>query len=368
MKDLPKLKILMPTPTFFPEMGGIEMHVYQVSRRMVRQGMSVTILTTDRKGLFPKEEIIEGVRVIRVRALPSDRDWHFAPDLIHVIESGKRQWDLMHLQSYHTFVAPFVLWGALRAELPYVITPHSGGHASKFRNSVRGIHRGVLYPFISRSKKIITISRFEYELYKKLVPLKRLALIPNGFEPIEDDGSLTDMSIDGNLILSVGRLEPNKGHQRIISAMPYIISKRPQVKLRVIGKGSYEDTLRNLVKKLNLSHCVEIGGIPPDDRNGMARALRSASVVTLLSDYENHPVAVLEALTMKRPVLLADNSGLREIARRGWARSIPTNSKPEEIAKAVLGQLDDPLIPENVDIFSWDDCTQNILAVYREVL
>lgn len=372
MRDLTGIRVLISTPRFFPEMGGIEMHVYQISRRMAQQGIAVTVLTTDRKGIFPIEENIEGVNVIRVRARPRDRDWHFSPDLIRAIEDGIGQWDLLHLQSYHTFVAPFVLWAATRIKLPYVITPHSGGHASKFRNSIRGIHRGILYPLISRARKIITISHFEYELYTKIVPRKRLTLIPNGFEPIETEEHETEsLSINiknDYVILSVGRLEPNKGHQRIISAMPYILAKRPNVRLRLVGKGSYENYLRNLVTKLDLNDYVEIGSIPPSDRSSMAQALQSASVVTLLSDYENHPIAVLEALSMKRPVLVADNSGLREIAQRGWARSVPTKSKPQEIANAVLLQLDNPLIPKHFEVFSWDECTQKILEVYQQVL
>jgi hypothetical protein len=63
---MPPLQILMVTQRFFPEMGGIETHVYETSRRLVNQGCRVRVLTTDRSGQLSAQEAVGGVRVTRV--------------------------------------------------------------------------------------------------------------------------------------------------------------------------------------------------------------------------------------------------------------------------------------------------------------
>jgi glycosyltransferase involved in cell wall biosynthesis len=73
-------------------------------------------------------------------------------------------------------------------------------------------------------------------------------------------------------------------------------------------------------------------------------------------------------LALNRPVLLADNSGMRELAEKGWARAVPVDSPPSEVAAAALQQLRDPILPQEMDWFSWDDCAQALLELYREIM
>src|SRR5690348_10774946 len=101
------LKILMITPRYFPHMGGIETHVHEVGRRLARQGVSVTLLTTEPLELyhqFPRESSDEGMRVIRVKAWPPGRDYYIAPEIFSLVKRGA--WDLIHCQGCHTFVPP----------------------------------------------------------------------------------------------------------------------------------------------------------------------------------------------------------------------------------------------------------------------
>ena len=65
-----RVRILMVTPRFLPEVGGVEMHVAEVVRRIAASDHGVTVLTTDRSGRLPKEEEWNGVAIRRVRAWP----------------------------------------------------------------------------------------------------------------------------------------------------------------------------------------------------------------------------------------------------------------------------------------------------------
>lgn len=153
-----QLRILMVTPRYLPYMGGVENHVYQVARRLVQAGVDITVLTTDPSQQLPMVEQMEGINVRRIAAYPARRDYHFAPALSGLIRRGA--WDLVHVQSYHTLVAPLAMWAAWRAGLPYVVTFHGGGHSSALRNRMRGAQQTLLRPLLARAEKLIAVANF----------------------------------------------------------------------------------------------------------------------------------------------------------------------------------------------------------------
>ncbi|MFL5804817.1 MAG: glycosyltransferase family 4 protein [Roseiflexaceae bacterium] len=361
------LRILMVTPRYFPDMGGVETHVSEVTRRLAHAGADVTILTTDRTGRRPASERLDGVSLRRVRAWPARRDYYFAPGIARAITDGP--WDVVHCQSYHTLVAPLAMLAARRANIPYVVTFHGGGHSSRLRNALRGGQSALLRPLLARAARLIAIARFEIALYSSRLRLStdRFVFIPNGAE-LPCLAQRAPTHADGALIVSVGRLERYKGHHRAITALPEVLKQRPDARLRIVGAGPYEPDLRRLAQRLGLSERVEIGAIPPTDRQGMAALLSSAALVALLSDYETHPIAALEALALGRPVLVTHTSGLGELADQGLARSVPLGSSPAQVASAILEQLRRPLAPARVDLPSWDDCATNLLQLYHLVV
>lgn len=170
------------------------------------------------------------------------------------------------------------------------------------------------------------------------------------------------------MILSIGRLERYKGHHRVLAALPYVRAEYPDARLLILGSGPYEMKLRRLAARLGVADSTEIRMIPPADRQGMAAALAQADVVTLLSDYEAHPVAVMEALALRRPVLVAATSGLQELADAQLARAVPLRSHPVAIARAIVAQLNDPLLQSDVSFPTWQECAEALLALYERVL
>src|SRR5690242_16353310 len=105
-------RVLFVTPRYFPYIGGVENHVYQVASRLVRVGVDTTVLTTDHTGQLPAAERVQGIKVRRVRAWPAKEDYYFAPDIYRIIT--QERWDIVHVQSYHTFVAPIAMLAAWR--------------------------------------------------------------------------------------------------------------------------------------------------------------------------------------------------------------------------------------------------------------
>jgi len=367
--DTPRrLRIALVAARYFPYMGGTETHIHEVSRRMSEAGHDVTILTSDVSGKLPAQEAVNGVSVRRFAAYPRGMDLYYTPQLYRAVTEGG--WDVVHCQGYHTFVAPMAMLAAQRAKIPYVVTFHSGGHSSRVRNAVRGIQRNALRPLIKDAAQLIGVSEFEADFFSRglHLPRERFVVIPNGAQLPEVQTPAVRNSAEP-LILSVGRLEKYKGHQRVLRAMPRVLTAFPKARLRIVGSGPYEKSLHELTDQLGLGGCVEIAAIPPGERSAMAMLISEAALVTLISDYEAHPVTVMEALALRRPVLVADNAGLAELARRGLVPCVPADCNDECLAAAIVEQLRHPFISDAaVEFPTWEACTQKLLNVYAQVV
>lgn len=360
------LRILMVAARFLPDMGGIETHVNEAGRRLAAAGHQVTVLTTDRTGRRPIAEMRDGIEIQRVPAWPRQRDYYLAPGLWRALMAA--DCDVVHIQGYHTLVPPLAMLAAIRKRVPFVITFHSGGHSSPWRNRVRALQSALLAPLVRRAARWIAVSRYEADRFsgEMGLPRERVEIVPNG-AGLALDGAAGEAPATEPLIVSIGRLERYKGHHRAIEAMPRLRARRPGARLRILGEGPYREELERLVARLGLGDCVEIGAVPPAERSRLAAILRRASVVTLLSDYEAHPVAVMEALALGCPVLVTDGSGFMEMAERGLVRTVPVAASPDLVAEAMLATLAEPGARAPLALPSWEDCAGQLEAIYRDV-
>jgi glycosyltransferase involved in cell wall biosynthesis len=361
------MRVLMTTPLYLPHMGGVERYVDVLSQRLVAKGLDVTVLTTDPTSTLPTLEQTDGVKVVRVPAWPRGRDYHFAPEVYRKVCGDS--WDVVHIQSYHTLVAPLAMLAAGRAHLPYVLTFHGGGHSSGFRRALRKPQLALLRPLAARANRLVAIANFEIELYGRVLrlPPDRFVLIPNGTDMAPGRSLQRDANPHGALIVSVGRLERYKGHQRLIRALPQVLRSRPDARVWIAGAGPYEHELSRMARKLGVGDRVEIRAIAADQPEEMASRLSAAALVVLLSDYETQPLAVLEALALGVPVLVTHTTGLGELANRGLVRSVPAASDPSEVAAAILEQLRNPFVPQELDLPSWDDCAVRHQELYASL-
>ncbi|MGP0093341.1 MAG: glycosyltransferase family 4 protein [Xanthobacteraceae bacterium] len=358
------LRILMVCARAFPLMGGIETHVHEVASRLAAGGHAVTVLTTDRAGTLPTDEIVSGVRIIRVRAYPANTDYYFAPGVYRNVAEGR--WDIVHIQGYHTLIAPIGMLAAIRKQVPFVLTFHSGGHSSQLRTALRRPQWAVLRPLIRQASQLIGVSRFEADFFSEAmaIPRERIRVVANGARlPAVDPATVAPRT--GRLIVSLGRLEKYKGHHRAIEAMPHLLREIPEAHLKIVGNGPFEAELRRLVRRLGLERHVSLGGIPPSDRQAMAALLASADLVVLLSEYEAHPVAIMEALSLNARVLTSNTSGFRELAERGLVRTTPLSLSAAGTAEAIAEALKAEPTARVLALPDWDDCAAELARVYR---
>ncbi|MBV9338122.1 MAG: glycosyltransferase family 4 protein [Solirubrobacterales bacterium] len=350
----------MPTPRYLPHLGGVERYVATLSRCLVERGVSVTVLATDPLRADPPHERIDGVEIVRVAAYPRSRDYYFSPELYRVVRRGA--WDLVHVQSYNTLVAPLAMLAARRAKVPYVLTFHG--------SRLRPFQWTVLRPHLARADRLVALARFEIDLYGDALKVsrERFALIRTGVDLPRNGSAIRSGDPSEPIIASVGRLERSKGHHRLIEALPEVLRKKPDARVWIAGSGPYRDALRQKARELGVARRVEIRAVPADDRTAMADELSRVALVVLFSDAETLPLSVLEALALRRPVLVTRTRGLAELADDGLVRAVPPTSGPREIAAAVVEQLNHPFQPANVNLPTWEACAAQHHQLYTSLL
>jgi glycosyltransferase involved in cell wall biosynthesis len=367
------LRLLTITPWFYPDTGGVERHVLEVARRLAERGLTVTVAAADNTRARHEIDELEGIEVLRIPAWPRGRDYLFAPGIYRLASDPR--WDLIHFQSWHTAVPPVGMMAALRSGSPYVITPH-GGNASPLRRPFRPVQRRALGPLLRRAEAVIALSEAQRDKLVEELGIRpdRTRVIPNGSDLVEQvDPAAVARERDAfgsPMVVSMGRLERFKGHQRAIAALPHLLATYPHAALRIIGEGSYESELSREAARLGVGDRVQIEFFAQDRRRELAVALAAADVGVLLSEYETQPVAIFELAALGVPVVVADSHGLRELAADGLARSVPLQAAPEAIAQALVETLEQRNSPSPgpPPLKSWQTVTDELSQLYEEVL
>ena len=363
------LRVLQVVQRFYPELGGLETHVAEVTSRLRDMpDIEITILTTDRSGALPPEEWINGVRVLRRRSYPEHKDYYFSPGLIGVIRNGG--WDLVHLQGGQTFVPLIGMAAALSARIPYVLTFHTGGYSTAGRSLMGKVRVQALRPLLSRAARLIAVSRFEKKAFvaDTRIDADHFAVINNG-------GALPAVPpgvhpVPGTIISS-GRLEKYKGHHRAIEALPLVRQSIPQARLTILGGGPYEPELHALAARLGVTDAVTIRHLPPAQREQMAQILAGSSLLVALSSYEAHPVGIMEALALGLPVLGCDVAGIGDLVEDGLVQGIDVDATPAQVATAMVAELRrnegrEHTVPAGFELPTWEGATEALAQVYRE--
>lgn len=111
-------------------------------------------------------------------------------------------------------------------------------------------------------------------------------------------------------IIAIGRLDFQKGYDRLLRAMPHLLKEYPNAKLWVLGEGKLELELRKLAKELGLTEHVEFVGF----QKNPYLWLKHADLFVLASYYEGLPNVLLEAIACGCPICVFDHpGGTREV-------------------------------------------------------
>ena len=185
-------------------------------------------------------------------------------------------------------------------------------HTSAQSPSIRRIQH-ILYRAVDRHARTIAVAQHVAEaMVEAGVPRDRITVIPNGVDvPAE---SMLTARVDGPLRIGLlGRLDPQKGADVFVQAAKML--GRPAKLL--LGAPVVSDQYGEEVVEAARAANVEV--IIPADRG----FLRSVDVVVMPSRYEGHPLVMLEAMALGKPVVASAIPGVQEAVEPDAALVVP---------------------------------------------
>ncbi len=372
--------------------GGLARHVRKLAEALVRQGVTVDVLT---RGVGDGPEVSEhgGVTVHRVRepGWPRDLDRFVAwvermnEDMLLAGEALAQESDYDLIHGHDWLVAQASATLADRIEVPYITTIHAtehGRHQGWVKDEPQAHIHATERRMAQRADATIVCSYYMRGHVADIFDIDegRVAVIPNGVDPseLQPTGDLQALRASfaaphEKLVLLVGRLVYEKGFQLALDALPGVIEQVGDVRFLVAGSGTHEAELKAQAERLGLGeHGTFVGWIGDDVLHSLYRI---ADLCVMPSIYEPFGLVALEAMASGCPCIVADTGGLREVVPVGERVGLRFNGGDAEHLGVMIERLlvDDELrdrlvteASEHVLRFDWDDIAQRTREIYDQ--
>ncbi|MDA4126812.1 MAG: glycosyltransferase family 4 protein [Thaumarchaeota archaeon] len=387
------MKVAQVCPFFFPVDGGVENHVLNISKELVKRGHEVDIYTSadtrEHSSLGPFDSV-QGLSVRRSRVIGRMGEFAsfwpgFAPQVL------KGDYDLVHAHSYRH---PHTDMSALIAKVTgaaSVLTGHSPFHPPGVRSNLSQAlvpaYDELVAPFTLRAySRVISVTKAEADLLIGLgAPSSRVSVIPNGveavhFEKADFQAFIKKFSLEGKrVLLYLGRINRTKGVEVLLRAFAKASPKIPDVQLVVAGPATgpgevrYSDNLRALSDTLGISERVSFTGrLSEADK---LAALEYCSALVLPSLYEPYGIVLLEAAAHGKPSIATKTDGPISLIRNGVNGLLVDPGDEQSLAGALSLLMNDEGLRSKLSAearltaseFRWERIVDKIEGVYSSV-
>jgi len=260
---------------------------------------------------------------------------------------------------------------------PYVVYIH--GEEAAIQRHYKWKRR-LMPRFYNAAAAVIANSRNGVELLEDLgVRKDRIRVIPLGVDP--QRFTPAPRTEDGEIrLLSVGRLQPRKGHAHVLRAMVKLRDRFPRLRYWIAGTGGEKTVLRNLTAELGLEDVVRFLGYVPDE--DLPDLYRQCDLFILANrrlsndDMEGFGIVFLEAAASGLPVIGGITGGVPDAVNDGVNGFLVDTEDIDAIADAVARLVDDPILRRRMsregrkwaEDHSWELYSRRILALSAEVL
>jgi glycosyltransferase involved in cell wall biosynthesis len=144
---------------------------------------------------------------------------------------------------------------------------------------------------------------------------------------------------DETVLISVGRLAPEKNWDTLLRAFAKVSSEQPGLRLVLIGDGPARGTLQSLASELGIAEHVTFTGALPFDQ--VPCYLKAADLFAFASVTETQGLVTIEAMAAGLPTVAVDGPGTRDIVEIGKQGFLVENDA-EALAKGIEKLLANP--------------------------
>jgi glycosyltransferase involved in cell wall biosynthesis len=229
-----------------------------------------------------------------------------------------------------------------------------------------------------RLDRILTVSEASrHDLEREYgVTASRMRVVGNGInlEVFQPQRDVTRKSAE--LITTLSSDSPLKGFRFLLEALARLRSKRPDLRLKVIGQPGHETGTAERVRDLGLSSLVHFTGRVASE--SIASAYAEATLAVVPSLYEGFGFPAGEAMACEVPVVSSRGGALPEVVGEDGSCGMLVPPKNSEALASAIDQLLDQ--PERriemgragrarvLEHFTWQRAAERTVDVYREVI
>jgi len=373
------MRIALVTQAYYPVLGGVTEHVWNLGQELQRRGHQVTVIT----GTAKKRDD-RGLRVLRYgwqiplmsngASVAITVGWKLGR-LLQRLEQSER-FDIVHIQSPIDPGLPLIASKTMRT--PKVGTYHTARQLNgSFSERMAVLLRSVFLDAIKKIQVHIAVSpAAEYFIHALHYDVP-MTIIPNGvdlkvFSPqVEPFAKYRDGKFT---ILYVGRMDPRKGAKYLFGTVSLLEKRLTDYRIVVVGTG-WMKKYYDVYIPLHLRHRVEFNGYAsPKD---LPRYYRSADVYcSPATGNESFGIVLLEAMACGTPVVASDIDGYRWVVEPGKEGLLVPPRSPQHLAEAFVALANDPERRKKMGQagrakalkYSWSIVTDQVETVYKQVL
>ncbi|MFN0070869.1 MAG: glycosyltransferase family 4 protein [Chloroflexota bacterium] len=380
----PYVRILMLNYEFPPLGAGGSTSSYHLARTLVELGNEVDVITMNLAGI-PRQEVMEGIRVMRVPSLRSRREVCHTHEMATYVLSGtlfaaaqirRRSYDVVN--SHFIFPTGPIAYMLRRLGGPrYVMTARGSDVPGHNPNRFRFDHQLLLPAWRHIVRDADGVVAVSHDLAARIREHAGcdVTVIPNGCSPIALGGASQEQlglepSMVGRRILMVTRLHEFKGVQYLIQAARQI---GPNMEVHVVGDGPYRATLENLAHELGVR--VRFWGWLDRSSAELRGLYQHCTVFVFPSEREGSPAVLQEAMSAGLTVVAADAAGTPEVVGDAGILVPPRDAKA--IADALERLFASPTLVDELSErarrrvateFNWTDLARRYEQLYARVL
>jgi len=338
-----------------PGAGGGTIELHAVMKRLADKGYRITQVS----GNFPrskKSEEVDGINIVRLGKLYTMPFFLWKAQLLNrfiekfdVVVEGLGYVSLgLPLVTRRPLM---VICAHLPKEIFFIEGPITMGKPLGYVTATLArFIESVLTPRLYKNAKVFTFSEStKKDMVETGFPENNVIMIPYAlahYTTHSEDNlkQLSEMNLElvkqeRPSIVCIGRLRKYKGVQDLIKAVPKIKQDFPDVKVHIVGKGQYEEELKELAKSLGLEKSVIFPGYITTKEK--FELIASSQLLVMPSYREGFATPVFEAQLCGTVPVVSDAVGVKELVVPGKTGLVFPRGNSEALAECVVHLLKD---------------------------